>query len=162
MLFSINLSQSRRGKSLKVSSRVNNITKVVTEETKLLISSRCQGISVKVFDKSNKLINQFPTIYSTALHMGVNPKTISNIYKTGKSHDEFIYKFEVKDTRVWVYDSNNKVFKILDSIKNTSILSNIPDSTIGDYIKSGKLYKNSFYFRVIKDSNCMANSSHND
>jgi hypothetical protein len=42
--FSVNLSMSRRGKSKKLNTRVNkiySITKVVTSETKLLISSRC-------------------------------------------------------------------------------------------------------------------------
>jgi hypothetical protein len=51
-MFSVNLNKSRRGKSLRSIIRVNNMPKVVTtSETKLKISSRCRGVSVKVFDK---------------------------------------------------------------------------------------------------------------
>lgn len=85
--FSINLSKSRRGKSIRSIKRVNIVPKVVTSETRLLISSRCQGVSVKIFDKSNNLVNEFPTITSAASHFGVTSKTISMIFKTGKSYD---------------------------------------------------------------------------
>lgn len=119
-MFSVNLSKSRRGKSLRSVIRVNITPKVVTNETRLKISSICKGVSVKVFYKSNNLVKQFPTMSSAALHFGVATKTISMIYKTGISYDNYIYKFKVKDTRVWVYDSENKFIKTLDSIKKTS------------------------------------------
>lgn len=146
IMFSVNLSKSRRGKSIRSNTGIYIIPKVVTSETKLKISSRCQGVGVEVFDKSNNLIKQFPTITSAALHFGVNTSTISMIYKTGKSYDDYIYKFKVKDLRIWIYDNNNKFIKTLDSIKKTSLWYNIPESTISDYIKSGKLYKNKYYF----------------
>ena len=80
----------RRGKSIKVSDKVNN---VVTNETRLLISSRCKGISVKVFNNKNNFINLFPTITNAALHFCVNYKTICMIYKIGKLYGDFTYKF---------------------------------------------------------------------
>jgi len=84
------------GESLKL-----NITpKVMTTETRLLISLRSHGIKVKVFDKSKNLIKEFPTIISAASHFDVDPKKISMIFKTGKSYDNFIYKFEIKDLRI--------------------------------------------------------------
>ena len=156
--FSINLSKSRRGKSIRSIKRVNIVPKVVTSETKLLISSRCQGVSVKIFDKSNNLVNEFPTITSAASHFGVNHKTISMIFKTGKSYDDYTYKFEVRDTKVWVYNINIKLIIILNNIRKTSEWSNIAESTISTYIKSGKLYKNKFYFRVKQDVNFTTNS----
>lgn len=155
-MFSINLSKSRRGKRKKLDTKVNkinNITKIVTSETRLLISSRCQGVSVKIFDKSNNLVNEFPTITSAAKHFGVDNKTISMIYKTGKSYDDYTYKFEVKDTKVWVYDSNKELIILLDNIKKTSEWSSITESTISNYIRSGKLYKNKFYFHAKQDVN---------
>lgn len=155
-MFSINLSKSRRGKSKKLDTKINkinNITKIVTNETRLLISSRCQGVNVKIFDKSNNLINEFPTITSAAKYFGVDNKTISTIYKTGKSYDDYTYKFEVKDTKVWVYDSNKELIILLDNIKKTSEWSNIAESTISNYIRSGKLYKNKFYFYAKQDVN---------
>jgi hypothetical protein len=99
-IFSVKLSKSRRGKSIRSAVRINTIPKIVTNETRLKISSRCQGVSVKVFDKSNNFIKEFPTITSAALHFGVNTKTISMIFKTGKTYDDYIYKFEVKYNRV--------------------------------------------------------------
>jgi len=38
------------------------------------MSSRSHGINVKVFDKSNNLINEFPTITSGAKHFDVDTK----------------------------------------------------------------------------------------
>jgi len=149
IMFSINLSRSRRGKSKKLDTRVNIINKkpkIVTDESRLKISLRCKGVSVKVFDKSNNLINEFPTLTSAAKYFGVHTKTISMIYKTGKSYDNYIYKFNIKENKVWVYDSNHKLIKTLDSLKKTSEWFNIPSSTLFNYIRSGKLYKNKFYF----------------
>lgn len=153
IMFSINLSKSRRGKSISLSiktNNMNNIPKIVTDETKLKISSRCKGISVKIFDKSNNLVKEFPTITSAAKYLGVTTKTVSMIYKTGKSYDSFVYKFDIKDNRVWVYDYNYKLVNILDGIKKASEWSKIPSSTIFDYIRSSKLYKNKYYFYNIK------------
>jgi hypothetical protein len=45
-----------------------------------------------------------------------------------------------------VYDSNKKFIKIVDNAKKTSVLYNIPRSTLSNYIKSGKLYNNKYYF----------------
>jgi len=47
---------------------------------------------------------------------------------------------------------------ILNNIRKTSEWSNIAESTISTYIKSGKLYKNKFYFRVKQDVNLTTNS----
>lgn len=156
--FSINLSKSRRGKSIRSIKRVNVISKVITSETRSLISLRCQGVSVKIFDKLNNLVNEFPTITSAASHFGVDSNTINMIFKRGKSYDDYIYKFEVKDTRVWVYDNNKESIKIIDNIRKTSEWSNIAESTISDYIKLGELYKNKFYFHVKQDVNSTTNS----
>ena len=148
-MFSINLSRSRRGKSKKLNTRVNIINKkpkIVTDESRIKISLRCKGVSVKVFDKSNNLIHEFPTLTSAAKYFGVDTKTISMIYKTGKSYDNYTYKFNIKENKVWVCDSNHKLIKRLDSLKKTSEWFNIPSSTLFNYIRSGKLYKNKFYF----------------
>jgi hypothetical protein len=68
------------------------------------------------------------------------------IFKTGKSFDGLTYKFKVKENKTWVYDINHKLIEIFDNAKKASIYFNIPSSTLYDYIKSGKLYKNKYYF----------------
>jgi hypothetical protein len=93
-----------------------------------------------------KTLNQFPTITSATRHLGVNTKTICMIFKTGKSYDNFIYKFKVKDNRIWIYDNNYKLIITSYSLKKVSKWSKIPTYTISDYIKLGKLYKNKYYF----------------
>jgi len=108
--FSINPSKAKIGKNLKSRALLSLLEskqamfytrpKVVTSETITLISKRCEGVNVKVFDKANNLVNQFPTITSAALHFGLGTKTIRMVYKTGKSYDAYTYKFEVKDNRV--------------------------------------------------------------
>ena len=146
LLFSLNLSKSRRGKSINSYVQDSNLVKVITNETKLKISMRCKGISVKIYDKSRNLINEFSTLSNAAKYLGVSHKTISMIFKTGKSYDEYIYEFNVKDTRIWICNSNCTFINVLNNAKETSAYYNIPRSTLSDYIKSGKLYKSEFYF----------------
>jgi group I intron endonuclease len=121
--FSRNLSKSRRGirrKVIKLSvKKIHNVPKVVTIETRIKLSSRTQDVSVKVFDGSN-LINKFTTITSAAKHLGVNNKTISRILNTSISYGNYIYIFEIKDLRVWIYDPKYKLVKILDNVLKTS------------------------------------------
>lgn len=144
--FSINLSKAKRGKKInKPKLNIGIIPKVITSKTKMLMSLRSRGINVKVFDKRNNLINEFPTIKSAALHFGIHPRTISNIFKTGISYDNYVYKFEVKDIKIRVYD-NNKLISTLDNLKKASTFYNIPPTTMYRYIKSGKLYKNKLLF----------------
>lgn len=132
--FSINLSKACRGnKYKKPSFNSNNIIKVIYLETKSKISLRNQGVNVKIFVQSNNLINEFSSIASAAKHLGVTHKTISMVYKTGKSFDEYTYKFSIKDNRIWVYNVDNKLINILENAKKTSEFFNIPSSTIGDY-----------------------------
>jgi hypothetical protein len=120
--------------------------KVVISDTKLKLSLRGQGVSAKVFDKSNNLVHQFPTITSTAKYFGVTCSTISKIFNKGKSYDEFVYKFDVKDLRVWVYNYNDKLVKFFNNAKKASAGCSIPPATLSNYIKSGKLYNNKYYF----------------
>lgn len=146
LAFSIKMSKIRRGKSIRLNKKINNTVRIITEETKSKISLKNQGINVKVFDKFNNLINEFVSIRSTAKFFNVHPKTINKIYKTGKSFDDFIYKFELKDNRIYIYDINKNILNTFDNSKKVSIHYNIPSSTLSDYIKSNKLYKNKFYF----------------
>jgi hypothetical protein len=145
-MFSLNQSKAQRGKSINYSFRPNNIIKIVSPETRYKMSLTNQGINVKIFDKFNNFLYEFSSIRNTAKYFGVHPKTIGNIYRTGKSFDEYIYKFNIKDIRISIYNINNELINILDNIKKTSIFYNIPSSTLSDYIKSGKLYKNKYYF----------------
>jgi hypothetical protein len=92
------------------------------------------------------LVNEFPTLTSAANYLGVTPKTISTIFKTGKSYDDFIYEFSIKDNRIWIYDLNHKLINILNNAKETCKHYNIARSTLSDYIKSNKLYNDKYYF----------------
>jgi len=99
--FSMNLSKAKRGKKYNI--RINNINiipMITTPEAKLKMSLRAGGVSVKIFDISNNLVNEFPTMLSAAKYLGVTHKTIRNIFNTGKSYDSYIYKFEIKDIKV--------------------------------------------------------------
>jgi len=144
--FSVKMSKARRGKGRKWSINNEKIPKIVTDKTKSKISLNNQGINVKVFDKFHNLIHEFSSIRSTAKFFNVDPKTINNIYKTGISFDEFIYKFEAKDTRIFVYDIDHTLINIFDNTKRISLHYNIPSSTLSYYIKFNKLYKNKFFF----------------
>ena len=60
------------GKSLKSINRININSKVVGLGTKLKMSLITPGVNVKVFDKSNNLVNELSTITSIAKHFGVS------------------------------------------------------------------------------------------
>jgi hypothetical protein len=49
-----------------------------------------------------------------------------------------------------VYDSNKKLINIFYSINKVSESFNIPPTTLFRYIKSGKLYEDTFYFHRTK------------
>jgi hypothetical protein len=95
-MFSINLSKARRGKKNIINpSMVNFKSKDTTIETRLKLSSRSGGIKVKLFDKSNNLVKEFPTIGRAAKYLNVSGRTVSNIFKTGISYDNYIYKLDI-------------------------------------------------------------------
>ena len=146
------------GLHLKSIARIN----IVKPETRLKLSLRGQGLTVKVFDKNNNLIKEFPTIGSTARHFGFSIPVIQRILNGGKSYDDFIYKFELKDLRVWVYNSNKELVIVLNNARKISKWCNIPRSTLSNYIKSGKLYKNKYYFyNISSESNPYFSNGYN-
>jgi hypothetical protein len=70
----------------------STLGKVHSEKTKLLMSLRCKGVPVKVYDKSNNLINEYPTITSTAKCFGLSNRTISWYLNKNKSYKGFFFK----------------------------------------------------------------------
>lgn len=108
------------------------MSKAITSETRLKLSLRANGVKVKVFDQSNNLINQFSSMNSAARHFDVDVSTIKRIFNTGILNDKYIYKFELRDNKVWVYDydHDHKLIKILSNILKTSELYKIPYTTI--------------------------------
>ncbi len=146
---SVNLSKALRGKKFKkyeTGPKDRNTVKLTTHETKLKISLRSHGVSVKILDKSGNLIQEFATISETAKYLGVSRKTVSNIYQRGESFDDFIYEFNVTGNRIKVYDANKQLLDILDNLTKTSKAYDIPRTTLSKDIKTRKLYKNQYYF----------------
>jgi len=78
--------------SLKSIVRGNNKPRVATLETKLSMSLRCKGVNVKVYDKSNNLINEFPTITSVAKYFGLSIRTIGYYLDKDKTYNGYIFK----------------------------------------------------------------------
>jgi NUMOD1 domain len=69
-------------------------------ETKLKLSIVSIGVNVKVFDKKDNLIKEFPSINSAAKYFDVSSNTISKAIKKGTSYQNFTFKSEIKDNRV--------------------------------------------------------------
>jgi group I intron endonuclease len=119
-------------------------------ETLLKLSLRTVGVIVKIFDKKGNLVNTFPTISNAAKYFGVSNNTISCIPNKGV-FDNFIFEFELNDTRVWVYDVNKELVKVFNSTKEVAEWCNISRNPLNGYIRSGKLYKKKdLYFYNIK------------
>jgi len=92
-MFSVNVSKAKRGKKIvKSIININTTHKVITSETRSKLSSRAEGVIVKIYN-SNNLLYIFPSMASAAKHFGVSYKTISRILKTGISYVNFVYKF---------------------------------------------------------------------
>lgn len=145
MSFSLNLSKARRGKSIRSAIIVNTRSNTISSETRLNLSSGSPGVKVKIFDKSNNLINEFPTLTSAAKHLNICRKTIRNIIKTGISYDNYTYKIEenIKQLIV-VVNKENDTFKEYYSIRSAAKDIGISHSNFLPYINSNKLLKNKY------------------
>lgn len=88
------------GLSLRSIIRTNNKPKVLKLETKLKLSLRTRGVSVKVFDKSNNLIEQFPTMTSAAKYYGIHRRTIGSYLDKDRYYNEYAFKSNFKDNRI--------------------------------------------------------------
>lgn len=150
--FSKNQSLSRRGKKLTKSVQVSSVfplhnkLRIIKDETKSKLSLRANGVKIKVFDELNNLIYEFPTITSTAKHFGVVRSTISNVLSTGVLFNNLRFEYELKDARIWIYNSDYKFVKLLDTANKAAIWANTLHTTVARHIKSGKIFKNKFYF----------------
>lgn len=71
---------------------------------------------------------------------------LRGFFFTGVLYDDLLFKFELKDIKIRIYNGDKKLIDILDNVKKICQEYNIPRSTLSDYIKSGKLYKNKYYF----------------
>lgn len=109
-------------------------------------SLRSRGIKIKVFDNSGNLIKEFPSMRMAAIHFKVSHSTISKVLSRNLPYNGFSFKSEIINTKIWVYNKNNKLIKTFNTITATSKELSIPYATIGRYIKSSKLCKNKFYF----------------
>jgi group I intron endonuclease len=83
--------------SLRSITRVNNKPRVISLETRLLKSLRCKGVALKVYDKWNNLINEFPTIKSASKHFDLSDRTIGRYLDKDKYYNG--YKFISKDIK---------------------------------------------------------------
>jgi len=85
------------GLSLKSIIRINDRPKSINLETRLKLSLRSIGGSVKIFDSSKKLVKEFPTITSTAKYFGISNKAISRYLNKNKSYNDYTLISNFKD-----------------------------------------------------------------
>jgi group I intron endonuclease len=79
------------GLSLKSIIRVNTKSRVVKFETKLKLSLRTKGVPIKVFDLSNNLINEFPSMISVGRYFNISSRTVGRYLDKDKSYNGFIF-----------------------------------------------------------------------
>lgn len=143
--FSKNLSEARRGKKNKISKLEIITPKQITSETILKLSSRSIGIKVKLFDNLNNLINEFPTMASTAKYLGVSDRTIRRVLNTGISYDNYIYEFEIITAHpVILVNKENNQTKEFYSIRALAKDIGVSSSSVSKYINTNRLLKNVF------------------
>lgn len=94
----------------------------------------------------NEKLKKGSSIIEAAIFLNVKRNTIRKIFDEGIFYHGLMFEFETKDLRIWVCNLKGELLEVLESAKKTSRIYNIPFTTIQRYIKSGKLYKNKFYF----------------
>ncbi len=135
------------GKALRYNSTIDIIPNMYTNESKLNpLLLNYSRLKVKVFDQSNNVVNEFPSMRNAALYLNVSTQTMRKILNNKILHVGFTYVFEALNNRVSIYDHNHILLKTWDNISKASAWCNIPYTTLFRYIKSGKLYNNKYYF----------------
>ena len=110
-----------------------------------------KGLIIKIYDNSNNLVNKFSSIKKTAEHFDVSVRFIRKYIDNNEKFKGFIFKSELKNNKVGVYDPKYKLIDVLNNSNKVSDLYDIPYTTLRRYIKTGKLYKDKYYFcRVLK------------
>jgi hypothetical protein len=61
------------------------------------MSLRCYGVSVKVYDKDNNLVKEFPTITSLGIYFNLSNRTIRRYIENDKSYNSYKFKPNYKD-----------------------------------------------------------------
>ena len=81
--------------SLKSSLMFSNSVKLRpafrTNETKLNLSLRSHGVGVIILDKSNNVINKFPTTISTAKHFKISVRTVGRYLDKNILYNNYIF-----------------------------------------------------------------------
>jgi hypothetical protein len=104
------------------------------------------GITVKVFNKHNVLINIFPTITSAAKYYHVDHCTLSKYIKEGYSLNNLRFEAEFKDLRVWVFDKQCNIIDVFPTANKAVNFWGIHHTVLHRHLRSGKLWKNKYYF----------------
>jgi group I intron endonuclease len=91
------VTKKKISESLKSAVRINIKPKRLKEETKLKLSIRSRGVSIKIFDCSNKFIKQFPTITSAAKYFNISNRTVSRQLDKNIPYMGYIFKSYIKD-----------------------------------------------------------------
>lgn len=108
-----------------------------------------KGIIVKVYDNTNNLVKKFSSIKETAEYYNVGVKFIRKYLDKNKNFQGYIFKSELKNNKVGIFNAKNELIEALDNAAKISKIYNIPRTTIFRYIKTSKLYKDKYYFYKI-------------
>ena len=142
------MSLQRKGKSINWSRKDPLYT--ITEETRNNLSLRVRGVTVKVFDNENNIVNVFPTIKSAANFFDVDYNTVSKCIKSGNLINNYRFEAELKNNRVWIFDKQRNLINVFPNASKAAKYSDTSHTTVCRYIKSGKLWKDKYYFRKSK------------
>jgi len=136
---------NRKGKSINWLRQDSSY--IISEETRKNLSLRCRhGVIVKVLDNDNNIINIFPSIVSTANFYGLDHNTISKYIKNESYFKNLRFVAELKDVRIWVFDKERRLAGVFSNAQKAAKFCNTNHTALSRYLKSGKLWKNKYYF----------------
>jgi hypothetical protein len=94
--------RNKIGESLSGIIRIKGKPRTIKPETRLKLSSISRGVTIEVYDKSDKLVNKFPTTISVAKYFGVSvsvsDRTTRRYLENNKSYNGYTSKPNYKDS----------------------------------------------------------------
>jgi hypothetical protein len=135
----------RIGKSINWKKK--DLSYFISDVTKnnLSLSAR-NGIKVKVFDLNNNLLKVFPTITSAAQYYDIDRSALSKNIKLGYKRNNLRFEAELKDVRVWVFNKERDMIGVFPTANKAGEFCGTSPVALGRYLKSGKLWKDKYYF----------------
>lgn len=120
--------------------------------------SEFHGTSISILDSNKNIIGTFSSNIKVSEFLGCNPKTSSKYLDSNKLYSSkkgLVYlisneiRSQYRSLGIKVFDTNDNLLEICNSIRSTSKKYNIPYSTLLAYIDNKEIYRGLYRFEKV-------------